>query len=130
MLSVETLARCLSERRHEGVVVPFVERSIGSWRPEAGQCHHNADFWVLNNPEYRAVHGWICIDHAEGSKGIFLYVEFLAHSLVEGPGGELMDITPSQSSQCYPFIRHEGTREDFISLVEGQQITCIRHHIV
>jgi hypothetical protein len=53
----------------------------------------------------------------------------MAHSVLEGLDGVLFDITPSHASQRYTFLSHQGTEEDFVALVEGQQVVRIRHRV-
>lgn len=42
---------------------------------------------------------------------------FQAHSVID-ENGVLLDITPSQASRRYPFIRHDGSEDDFVEAVE------------
>ena len=115
------LATRLYARRKEAVVVSFVECSLGDWKPSEHECHRNVDWWVFNHAGCKAVRGWMFFDFHRTSMGLLPAVRFTAHSVVEDSGG-LYDITPSRASQRYPFIKHEGTEEDFISLVEGHRL--------
>lgn len=52
-------------------------------------------------------HGWARV-------GLRPYDQFIAHSVVSDPLGQLIDITPlAGSASDYPFIRHPGTDQDF-----------------
>jgi hypothetical protein len=119
---LQALATSLYARRAEAIVAPFTERSIGNWKPSEGQCHRNVDWWVLNNPKSKAVRGWLVFDFHKTSMGLLRLVRFTAHSLIEDEDGTLHDITPSKASQRYPFIKHEGSEEEFISLVVEHQL--------
>ena len=55
--------------------------------PKFGECHANVDRWIAENPEHKAIRGWV-IDGGMGE-----YVNFVAHSAVRIPSGELIDIT-------------------------------------
>ena len=44
------------------------------------------------------------------------------HSLVENEHGELVDITPTQASQDYPFVRHVGTDEEFAAMANAVHV--------
>ncbi len=122
MINEAELAADLYQRRKEGIVVPLVEND-GPFQPEHHQCHKNADLWVLNNPGHRAVRGWLVFDFNYTSCGLIPFVQLQAHWVVESPDGTLLDITPSLASQRYPFVRHPGSEEGFVDLVEGQIVT-------
>ena len=119
---LQALAASLYVRRTEAVVIPFSERSIGDWKPSDHECHRNIDWWVNNHPKTNAIRGWLLFDFYKTSMGLLRLVRFTAQSLVEDEDGTLHDITPSRASQRYPFIRHNGSEEEFISLVEGQHL--------
>lgn len=116
MTDLLTIARRLYQRRQSGVVVPYKmvdERHVES------ECHQNAGTWVRDNIGYKVVHGWMIFDHEKASGGLVSLVQFNPHSIVEADDGERFDPTPSRASQRYPFIDHEGTRGEFVDLVEG-----------
>ena len=69
--------------------------------------------------------GWLFFDF-----GVFGFVRFNAHSVVEEANGNFIEITPSRASQRYPFIRHEGKEEDFISLVVGWKVVMFDYSII
>jgi hypothetical protein len=106
------LVRRLHHRRREAKVVQFEDVIIGDWKPVAQWCHENVRRWVEANADCKPVRGWLYFRFSwDGCP------QFLAHSVVERTDGSLMDITPSQASMRYPFIRHQGTLEDFDRLV-------------
>ena len=106
VLDLREYAERLYERRHEAVVIPFVEGEADDWRPQPKQCHDNVTRVVLENDGYTAIRGWLFIDcRPSGSP----HVRFLAHSVIETPDGRVLDITPTPVPQKHPFIRHNGT---------------------
>lgn len=107
------LGKLLYGLRDDAVVVPFVEQSLAGLILLEHECHGNADNWVLRNPGSKAVRGWIYFN----ALGLFT-----AHSVVEVENGMLIDITPSKTSQRYPFIRHPGSEDEFNELVEKYQV--------
>jgi hypothetical protein len=120
---LQALAARLYSRRGEAVVVPFNKRSVGDWQPIEGDCHRNVDWWVYNHPNSKPVRGWLFFDFRMlRILGGQPFVRFTAHSVVQDEDGTLRDITPSRASQRYPFIRHEGSDEEFISLVNVHQL--------
>ncbi|WP_157158015.1 hypothetical protein [Bradyrhizobium genomosp. III] len=89
-------------------------------------CHRNVDLFVSQNAGHRTVRGWLIFDF----RNLFLLglqpiVRFTAHSLIENEQGQKIDITPSRASQPYPFIEHPFGETDFMSLVDGRQISHI-----
>ena len=92
---------------------------MDGWTPDENQCHRNVDWWVRANPACKAVRGWVVFDYNQTSLGLVPQVLFEAHSVVEQEGGSWVDITPSRVSQRYPFLRHEGSEDEFVELVEG-----------
>ena len=62
--------------------------------------------------------GWLIFEFG----GLFGFVRFNSHSVIEQQDGTLIDITPSRASRRYPFIRHAGSEEDFIELVVKWQV--------
>ena len=48
------------------------------------------------------------------------FVRFVPHCVIEVEDGTLADITPHEASGDYPFIRHIGTREEFLAIQEQQ----------
>jgi len=104
--------------------VKRVAARIGDWTPPQHECHANVHKWVEHSPKDRIVRGWLYFDFL----GAFEWVKFTSHSVIETETGELIDITPSQASTTYPFIRHEGTDEEFTRLVERSDHGDIKHY--
>lgn len=77
----------------------------------ASYCHTNSTLWTEQNPEYTRVRGWIVWPRDEWGP------IFIPHSLVQGPDGELIDVTPYESEQARGFatrfIRHPGSDKEF-----------------
>jgi len=107
------IGRQLYGRRYEGVVMPFVEKEGEGWRPAQCMCHANVDRWVAENPGCKGVRGWIVFD-MRGFTGAY---QFTAHSIVEEADGTRIDITPARASRRYPFLKHDGDPEEFLSLI-------------
>jgi hypothetical protein len=77
----------------------------------ANQCHTNCDSYVLQNPAYEVIRGWLVND------GHY----FMPHSIVrEVSSGLLTDITPDPSSSRLPFVEHRGSEADFSILRQGR----------
>jgi hypothetical protein len=96
--------------------------------PEARQhqCHTNADRFVAGNQRYRVVRGWLFFDfRAAALMGLEPTIRFTAHSIVQNDSGDRYEITPSQASQCYPFIEHPFGNEDFEKLVDSRKLSHI-----
>lgn len=110
-IELQRLGASLYERRMSGVFVPGIEIPAGyqGWRPVENRCHDNVQVWTAGRPEHKAVRGFLFFDLARAMP----YVWFNAHSVVETEDGSLIDITSSQASQRYPFIRHTGGDELF-----------------
>ena len=92
-------------RRPEAVTVPYIEVSIGDWKPEESDCHNNAKRWVEANPLWEVVTGWISFMWF-GPCG----VQLTAHSVVRDPDGSLFDITPVANGRLRggAFVEHHG----------------------
>lgn len=108
----------LHARLPDAVMLKRVEICIGSWQPEENECHANASQIHLHDSSYTPVRGWLYFDFG----GLLDRVQFLAHSAVRTPEGELWDITPSQASQEYPFLAAEESEEEFAAMIEGGTI--------
>ena len=118
------IARRLYERRYSGLIIPY--KMVNPAHLE-GECHQNAGLWARYNPGCKAVHGWMVFDHERTSGGLVSIVQFNPHTIIETDGGERFDVTPSQASRRYPFLDHEGPREHFIQLVEGNSLSVISY---
>jgi hypothetical protein len=111
-------AAILYTRIGEAVMLRRKEIKFDEWRPVENECHANATQIHLQDPSYTPVRGWLFFDFG----GYLDRVQFLAHSVVRAPNGELWDITPSRASQDYPFIPAQESEEEFKALVEGGTI--------
>ncbi|MDP3737462.1 MAG: hypothetical protein Q8R02_08730 [Hyphomonadaceae bacterium] len=73
-------------------------------------CHSNVEHWIETRPGWRRVRGWLVSPY---SFGLF----FAAHSLAEGPRGELWDVTPYLDERTRDFanrfVKHPGSDEQF-----------------
>lgn len=100
--------------------VCFKEVSIGDWHPKVAHCHKNVDYWVKKKPNYIAVRGWVtCAQFSDGSTCL------TAHSVVQGPDGKLLDITPLEGERTRKsirkgmrFITHIGDERTFFEIKE------------
>lgn len=72
---------------------------------------------VLRKSQSQTVYGWLVFDFDRDSWGMLPVCRFSAHTVIEDPAGRLFDITPSKASQRYPFLRHEGSDEEFEAIV-------------
>jgi hypothetical protein len=108
-------AASLLARLDEAVMLRRMEVNIGDWRPIENDCHANASQICLHSPSYLPVRGWLYFDFG----GLLDRVQFLAHSAVRAPTGELWDVTPSRASQDYPFITSRLSEDDYVALIEG-----------
>lgn len=107
------LAALLYSRLNEAVMLKRMDVNIGEWRPSQNECHANVTQIHLHDSSHTPVRGWLYFDFG----GALDRVQFLAHSVIRAPNGELWDVTPSMASQEYPFIADDGPEEAFASLV-------------
>ena len=103
----------LYARVGEAAVLRRMEVEVGGWQPLANECHSNATQFHLRDASYTPVRGWLYFDFG----GCLAHVQFLAHSVVRAPNGELWDITPAQPAQAYPFILAMESEEDYAALI-------------
>jgi hypothetical protein len=80
-------------------------------------------------PEYGIVRGWVVFDQSNNPFASRPRFHFAAHSVVATPEGKLIDITPSDISNPYPFIRHPGRTEEFDQMRNRYQIMFIDHYL-
>src|SRR5215216_2909595 len=104
--------RRLSSRRAEGVIARRARVSIGDWQPQRHWCHDNVKAWVAARPDHKHVFGYLIFDH----RLLLGCWTVTAHSLVENEHGELVDITPTEASKDYPFVRHFGSEDQFAAM--------------
>jgi len=112
-IDVNEYAKILYSRVDTAVMLKRAAIEGGDWEPQPNMCHHNVSTWCRHMSEYKAVRGWLYFD----LPGLN-YVKFLAHSAVQTPDGELLDITPSDASRDYPFIKSGLSEEKYAELVE------------
>jgi hypothetical protein len=99
-----TLFAKLSEAIKHAAIVRFRNvRFLDGTAPSRNKCHENVDTWVRQNPQDRAVNGWLV-------SGLVID----RHSVVQGHDGQLFDITPLDYR--VGFVRHPGTDNEFWSL--------------
>lgn len=116
-IDIQALRVGLYARRYAAVTVPYFERSLTSGPAREKDCHNNVDRFVLENPDHKPVRGWLVFDFHQPPLWLFPVCRFTSHSVVEGPDGDLFDITPSKASRRYPFLRHEGPEGEFEAIV-------------
>ena len=105
------IARRLYARRTEGVITRLAKAPpIENWRAREHECHWNVTNWCAFHPEHKPVRGWLYFP---------LLVQFNTHSVIENEDGELVDITPTRSSDQYPFIRAEEDEAGYIKIIEA-----------
>lgn len=121
---LQALAARLFSKLEDAMIPKRTMVHIGDWRPRPNKCHENVSFAVSRDPRYKAVRGWIAADYRD--IGV---MKFFAHSVLEAPDGHLIDITPNPARWQYGFIRHDGTDEDFVDVVEKQGIISILYQI-
>lgn len=116
-VDIGDMCRSMYERMDEARVVPFTRREPVGWTFKSGECYANVDGWVRDNSTSIAVRGWLVFDWP-----LLSIVRFTPHSVIEEADGRLIDITPSQASRRYPFLRHDEGSEAFDKLVGGRLI--------
>jgi hypothetical protein len=105
---LQQLALALYGRLNEAVYLERAKARVGPWEPQMHYCHENVRDWVKYNPQHKHVFGFVFFDLSR-----FGYVEFQPHSVIEMEDGTLVDITPHQASDDYPFLRHTGSDDEF-----------------
>jgi hypothetical protein len=93
----------LRRRALSAKLVPFREVHFTSGEPQPNACHVNVEQWVKENPQHRPVRGWLVTSG----------VVFDRHSLIADERGELFDITPIALPHRPPFLRYEGSEDEF-----------------
>ena len=117
------LKKSLYARRRAAVVVPCEPAPMKSAKPREHECHINVDRYVLENPGCKSIRGWLVFDFTAMSLiGARPFFRFTSHSVVEAADGRLFDPTPSQASQRYPFLRHEGPEGEFEAIIQAGHI--------
>ncbi len=88
---------------------------IGDWHPQLNSCHANVTELCAHDRSYSPVRGWLYFDFG----GYLDRVQFLAHSAIRAPNGNLYDITPSQATQQYPFLAAVEPEAEYRALIES-----------
>ena len=114
MLDLREYAEKLYLRIGEAVILRRMEIEIGSWRPLENECHSNVAIVHHHSPSYCPVHGWLYFDFDHQLDR----AQFLAHSALRSPSGELWDITPSRASQEYPFLSALESEKEYFALID------------
>lgn len=117
-------AASLFERRTEGIILKRAEIVNGDWKPQVNYCHDNVNIWCSSKSEYKPVRGWLYFDLCDELD----YVQFLPHSAILTPEGELYDITPSNATQDYPFIKANLSDAEFKSVQKYLINQNLRHY--
>jgi hypothetical protein len=81
------------------------------WHPQPKICHDNVAIWVARSPQHKHVRGYLIFDLR-----LFGFWRVQPHSVVELEDGTLIDITPNNASQLYPFVRHTRTEDEFAEM--------------
>lgn len=118
--SYQQLCLSLLQRLGEATVVNRKTVQIGDWIPEKRHCHDNVTIWIQNNPQHKPIQGFLCFTF----DGMLGFVQFQPHTVVEIEDATLIDITPNHASQAYPFLRHNGSPEEFSAIAENSIIQC------
>jgi len=112
---IEKYVAELYNRRSEATVVKRAHIREGLWQPQLKKCHENVDAYCQLHKDFKPIRGWLFFDY-----GYFLdHVAFCQHSVVMSPDGQLIDITPSNATQDYPFLRVEESDKDFFKKEEN-----------
>jgi hypothetical protein len=113
----------LYQRRDSGVIAERVEIVVGDWAPLQNRCHENATVHCELDPSCEPVRGWLFFDFGHQLP----YVQFTAHSVVRRGDGVLMDITPAQTFQMYPFIQAEEGEDEYAALIELTEVQYLQY---
>jgi hypothetical protein len=125
----------MSRRWDEAKEVARAEITPEGWLPEPKQCHANVTRWVEENPKHQAVRVWLILDMRNPIVTLLGHppcIDLLAHFVVANELGESIDITPAEAPygtpNVYPFLKHDGSEEEYQAIVEGRSICRIRLH--
>jgi hypothetical protein len=106
-------AKLVIARRASAMNVPFKKVELlgapgeAPRGPRFNSCHDNVRDWLFQNPNHKAVPGYLLDDLSSGRCVVH------AHSVVQREDGSLFDITPMHVPKSYPFVGHIGTPEEF-----------------
>ena len=113
-MDIEQYSKNLKDRVHEAKYLNRVEVSIGDWKTEANMCHHNVTQVCVNESSYTPVRGWLVFNIKEEN-----LLKFVSHSVVKTPEGIMVDITPSNVNQEYPFLPSNLNDEEYEYLLKN-----------
>lgn len=102
-LAIRVIQRCLA-----GDCVELIEKTLARYEATSYCCHDNVTEFVALYPKYQRVRGFL-VSHQPTSDTSLV----IAHSVVADIDGSLCDITPNDAMFRYPFVRHNGTRDEF-----------------
>jgi hypothetical protein len=119
------LAAFLFERLDTAVRIQQCGDKLDHWTPEPGRCHENVALWIKLHPSHRPIRGWLYAPYLTTTDT----ARFLSHSIVETETGELMDVTLPSNEWAHPFIRHEGSEDEFLELIRNNGTPWLDHRI-
>ena len=99
----------LFENRGNGVIVPRGEIDGSGWKPKLKDCHNNVDTLCKYRSEFKPARGWLFYDLGYEAD----YVMFQQHSVVVEESGSLIDITPNNAVDNYPFLYVKESDEQY-----------------
>ncbi len=111
---IDNYARSLYSRIGEAILLPHKLINSGEWEAKQRMCHHNVSELHLFDCRYIPVRGWFYFD----LPGLGV-VKFVAHSAIRTPEGEIIDITPSDTHNDYPFLDGNLSEEQYEHVVEN-----------
>lgn len=121
MSFLDDFAAELYERRRHAVPVPFQSLDVSDWKPEPNDCHANVNRLCDLALGYQAVRGWLIYDLTTLRR-----CRFIAHSVVRGPSGNLIDVTPGRLAGEQRFLVH-ADQDEFYMVVTGHDLTHVEH---
>lgn len=92
----------------------FHDSIICGEKAKKKECHKNARCFCMENDTYQLIHGWLVID----GRPFFKSIKFIAHSVVQSPEGELLDVTPVESLDPRAFLRAFIDNQEFEAFVD------------
>jgi len=117
IIALDAVARISTAEAYQSRSVRLIDNEGGpDWLPLAHHCHANVKIWVKHSPAHKRVKGFVIFGPIAG------VCRVMAHSLVEIDDGTLVDITPHGASQPYPFVRHNGSDEEFEEFADQGEI--------
>lgn len=112
--NIENYFKSLYLRISEARILKREKVKVENWEPTARMCHDNVDTFCDYKPDHTPVRGWLFFELKGLNK-----VKFNAHSVVQTPQGDLIEITPSNASKEYPFIKSALSDDDYIDIIKN-----------